>query len=113
MLSEMSGGPEPMYGSNRQLDPDFRQTMARLVRGQLNPASERTTYGGGPVGVNPISSLVRRARAPLPGLLSGEAARRGPPPMHLRRREVLPFDYTQYEEPPFRASENQLPWVWR
>lgn len=117
MLSEMSGGPEPMYGRNRPLDPDFRETMARLVRQRINPSSEVTTYGGGPVGVNPISSLVRRARAPLPhdmGYPSPQAAaRRGPPPMHLRRRGVSPYGYSQYEEPPFRASENQLPWVWR
>tara|TARA_R100001244_G_scaffold9268_2_gene11323 strand:- start:813 stop:1490 length:678 start_codon:yes stop_codon:yes gene_type:complete len=117
MLSEMSGGPEPMHGRNRPLDPDFRETMARLVRQQINPSSERTTYGGGPVGINPISSLVRRARAPLPNDMGypspPAAARRGPPPMHLRRRGVSPYGPSQYEEPPFRASENQLPWVWR
>tara|TARA_B100001013_G_C24602989_1_gene439742 strand:+ start:429 stop:1004 length:576 start_codon:yes stop_codon:yes gene_type:complete len=87
MLGEMESGPEPMYGKSRQMSPDFARQMARLVRQDLNPEAEMDTFYGNPVELEPMDSLVRRARAPQPGILGNpEVPRRGPPNMALRRR---------------------------
>jgi len=89
MLGEMESGPEPMYGKSPAMNPDFARTMARLVRGELNEEAEMDTHYGNPVELEPMNSLVRRARAPQPGILGNpEVSRRGPPNMALRRRHL-------------------------
>jgi len=89
ILGQHESGPEPMYGKSRTMNPDYARTMARLVRGQLNPIMEEDTYYGNPVELYPMNTLMRRARGTAPGILgTPEVPRRGPPNMGLRRRYV-------------------------